>query len=83
MLGKDTEGVDEKQYYMAIALMDQIYWIIGSVLGSVAGALITFDTTGIDFAMTALFIVILLSSGWRQKTICPPWSAWPLGLSAF
>ena len=37
-----------------------IYWIAFSVLGGLVGQLITFDTTGIDFALTALFIVILL-----------------------
>ena len=39
-------------------MLDHSYWILGSVIGSVAGALIQFDTTGIDFAMTALFLVI-------------------------
>ena len=51
-------GVDPRNFYFAIALLDQSYWILGSVIGSVAGALIQFDTTGIDFAMTALFLVI-------------------------
>ena len=52
------ERVDPHAYYFAIAVLDHGYWILGSVIGSVAGALISFDTTGIDFAMTALFIVI-------------------------
>ena len=52
------ERVDPHAYYFAIAVLDHCYWIAGSVLGSVAGALLGFDTTGIDFAMTALFIVI-------------------------
>ena len=52
------ERVDPHAYYFAIAVLDHCYWIAGSVIGSVAGALLGFDTTGIDFAMTALFIVI-------------------------
>ena len=52
------ERVDPHTYYFAIAVLDHCYWIVGSVIGSVAGALLGFDTTGIDFAMTALFIVI-------------------------
>ena len=52
------ERVDPHAYYFAIAALDHCYWIAGSVIGSVAGALLGFDTTGIDFAMTALFIVI-------------------------
>ena len=52
------EGVEGRNFYLAIALLDQLYWIAGSVIGAVAGALITIDTQGIDFAMTALFLVI-------------------------
>ena len=52
------ERVDPHTYYFAIAVLDHCYWIAGSVIGSVAGALLGFDTTGIDFAMTALVIVI-------------------------
>ena len=51
-------GVEEHDYYFAVSMLDHSYWILGSVIGSVAGALIQFDTTGIDFAMTALFLVI-------------------------
>ena len=57
-------GVDPKSFYFAIALLDQSYWIIGSVIGAVAGSLIPVDTTGIDFAMTALFVVIAVDQ-WK------------------
>ena len=57
-------GVDPRSFYFAIALLDQSYWIIGSVIGAVAGALIPVDTTGIDFAMTALFVVIAVDQ-WK------------------
>ena len=43
-----------------IALLDHFYWVAGSFLGGLAGQLIPFDTEGIGFAMTALFIVILV-----------------------
>lgn len=52
------EGVDEKRFFFFIALLDHIYWIAGGLIGSVAGSLITISTEGIDFAMTALFLVI-------------------------
>ena len=58
------ERVDPHTYYFAIAVLDHCYWIAGSVIGSVAGALLGFDTTGIDFAMTALFIVIAVGQ-WK------------------
>lgn len=52
-----------------ISLLHHFYWVAGSVIGAVAGELITVDTTGIDFSMTALFMVILvdqLRTGGRE-----------------
>ena len=57
-------GVDPRNFYFAIALLDQSYWILGSVIGAVAGALIPFSTEGVDFAMTALFVVIAVEQ-WK------------------
>jgi 4-azaleucine resistance transporter AzlC len=51
-------GANPKTFYFLIALLNQAYWVAGSLIGSVAGSLIKFNTTGIDFAMTALFVVI-------------------------
>lgn len=61
---KAPEGVDEHDFYFNIAWMNQSYWIAGSVLGSVLGAALGFDTTGVDFAMTALFLVIAVGQ-WK------------------
>lgn len=52
------EGLDKRKYYFFITLFDHVYWITGSVIGGILGAAINFDTRGLDFAMTALFIVI-------------------------
>ena len=59
-------GVEEKDFYFAIALLDHLYWIAGSVIGAVAGALVTINTQGIDFAMTALFLVIAVEQ-WQSS----------------
>ncbi|MDR1790921.1 MAG: AzlC family ABC transporter permease [Propionibacteriaceae bacterium] len=48
------------QFLTAIAALDQCYWVCGCAIGGFAGTLINFDVTGIDFVMTALFVVILL-----------------------
>ena len=61
------EGVEPRDFYFAIALLDQLYWIAGSVIGAVAGALITINTQGIDFAMTALFLVIAVEQ-WQSAS---------------
>lgn len=57
---KDKEGVEEKWVHIFSACLIWIYWIIFSGLGGLVGKLITFNTTGIDFALTALFVVILI-----------------------
>ena len=59
------EGVDEKDFYFTISVLNHLYWIAGSVIGAVAGALITINTEGIDFAMTALFLVIAVEQ-WQS-----------------
>lgn len=69
-------GVDPRNFYFSIALLDQSYWILGSVIGAVAGALLPIDTTGIDFAMTALFIVIAVEQWQAYKSRFPAlWGA--------
>lgn len=54
------EGIDRKKYYLFLSLMNQSYWITGSALGGLIGAVIPFDTTGIEFAMTSLFVMIFV-----------------------
>ena len=61
---KAPEGVDEHDFFFAVALLDHSYWIAGSIIGAVLGAALGFDTTGVDFAMTALFLVIAVGQ-WR------------------
>lgn len=61
---KVPEGIDDGNYYFAVTLTNHLYWILGTLLGSVAGSLIPFDTTGIDFAMTALFAVMVVEQ-WK------------------
>ena len=65
-LTKTPENVDEGKFLFAIATLDQSYWVIGSIIGAVVGTVIPFNSTGIGFAMTALFIVIFVEQ-WLQK----------------
>lgn len=54
------EGIPGKWFYFSISLLNYLYWNIGTALGALFGSIITFDTTGIDFSLTALFIVLFL-----------------------
>lgn len=65
------EDVDPDNYYFTVALLNHIYWIAGSVIGSIAGALLKFNTDGIEFAMTALFIVIAVDQWKAYKNHLP------------
>ena len=65
------EGCDEKNYYFFVSLFDQIYWITGSMLGGLLGPLLPFDSTGMDFAMTALFVVIFVEQWQSAKSHIP------------
>lgn len=61
------KGCHRQLYMFFIALFDQCYWIIGSVAGSLIGTFLTINTTGLDFAMTALFVVIVLEQFLTSK----------------
>jgi len=58
--------INKNWFYFFIALLNQSYWILGTAIGSIAGSVIPFDSTGIDFAMTALFVVIFIEQ-WESS----------------
>ncbi len=64
---KAPEGVEEKWFYLSVSLLDHLYWITGSVIGGILGSLIDINTKGIDFVLTALFVVILINQ-WQTTT---------------
>ena len=58
-------GVDKSWFMFFVTLLNHIYWVTGATLGALLGYVIHFDTTGIEFVMTALFVVIFLDQ-WEQ-----------------
>ncbi len=54
------EGIPLGDFYMAVSALDQFYWFLGSTIGALAGVMIPFDMTGVDFALTALFAVLCI-----------------------
>ena len=63
---KVPSGVEEEKFLFVISMMNQSYWVIGSAIGGIAGSLLPFNSEGIDFAMTALFVVIFVEQ-WMEK----------------
>ena len=64
-------GVDKHWYSFFVSLFNQCYWILGCVLGSVVGTIITFDTAGIEFSMTALFVTVFVEQWLSTKNHSP------------
>jgi len=59
------EGINKYHVYFFASLLDHLYWVTGALIGSLAGGLIRFDTAGMDFALTALFVVIFVDQ-WKS-----------------
>ena len=64
-------GEDSISYCLAVAGFDHLYWIIGVTAGALCGSGIRFDNRGIDFAMTALFLVILTDQCREKRNRIP------------
>ncbi len=54
------EDIEPRYFYFSISFLHYCYWIIGTLIGGVLGSLITFNTQGLDFALTALFVVLFI-----------------------
>ena len=61
------QGVDRGWFMFFVTLLDQAYWVLGATLGGLLGSLISFNTEGLDFVMTAMFVVIFLDQWLKEK----------------
>ncbi len=72
LCGEDyPKGEDRHWYSFFVSLFNQCYWVIGSIIGSILGSLITFNTAGIDFSMTALFVTVFVEQWLTAKNHLP------------
>lgn len=69
--GDIPDGVEKNWFYLWVTLLDQLYWLAGSAAGGLFGQVVTINTTGVDYAMTALFVVILTDNLLKQKSRIP------------
>ena len=65
------EGIRPGSYYFLVTLFDHIYWVTGTVLGSLAGTLLPINYEGVDFALTALFVTIFVEQWLSTKNHGP------------
>lgn len=70
--GKEPpRDVDQYSYYFFVTLFNHSYWVIGSAIGSLLGTVLPFNSEGIDFALTALFVTIFVDQWTADKTHAP------------
>ena len=64
----DLETKEQRnRYYLLVTLLDYLYWAVGTALGSLTGTVVDFDSAGIDFALTALFLTVFVEQWLTTK----------------
>ncbi|MFM9278435.1 azaleucine resistance protein AzlC [Paenibacillus jiagnxiensis] len=61
------QGVNKGWYMFFVTLLNHIYWVIGATLGGLFGSLVRINMEGLEFVMTALFVVIFVEQ-WMKET---------------
>lgn len=61
------EGIDRGWFMFFVTLLDHSYWVCGATMGGLLGTFVSFDTQGLDFVMTAMFVVIFLEQWLKEK----------------
>ena len=70
---KIPDDCDKGWFYFFVTALNQLYWVSGATIGGLLGELITFNTEGLDFVMTAMFIVIFLDQWLKDKHHFSAW----------
>lgn len=65
------DGFEKHTYYFLISIFNQFYWVLGSVIGSLLGAVIPWDMSGLEFSMTALFVTVFVEQWIKEKQHLP------------
>lgn len=64
------QNIDRGWFYLWVTLLNWFYWVAGATLGAQLGAVLPFNTEGLDFVMTAMFVVIFLDALLKEKQHC-------------
>ena len=76
----DLPKKEKEDTMFLVALFSRCYWMIGSVLGGILGQIIPFDLTGIDFCMTALFLIIFIDQWEKAEKHTPVLTGLGIGI---
>lgn len=64
-------GINKQDYYFFLTLLNQSYWVLGCALGGFFGSQIDFNTQGMDFALVALFMVLVIEQYKKVRKLTP------------
>lgn len=70
---KVPKGIDKGWFMVFVTLLNEIYWVSGASIGGIVGSYLTFDTKGIGFVMTAMFVVIFMEQYQREYSHITAW----------
>lgn len=68
---KEDDQLNKKWYYFYLTALNQSYWISGTVLGALFGSMVKFNTNGLEFSLTALFVVLTIEQYKANKNFTP------------
>ncbi len=68
---KERDDIKKKWYYFYLSLLNQSYWVSGTLLGALFGSSVNFNTKGLDFSLTALFVVLAIEQYKKIKKLAP------------
>ena len=68
---KEDKNIKKRWYYFYLSLLNQSYWVSGTLIGALVGSSINFDTKGLDFSLTALFVVLAMEQYKQIKKFSP------------
>ena len=68
---KDDESLNKPWYYFFLGALNQFYWFVGSTFGAIIGLNIKFNTAGLEFSLTALFVVLCIEQYKNLQNITP------------
>lgn len=67
------EGIDKGDFMTAVTILNRFYWVAGSTLGGIFGSVLTFNTRGLEFVLTSMFVVIFLEQWLKQRNRSSAW----------